>query len=715
MGKISTFFRTHYRLAIAAGLLLLAIFAGTSMEWPTRASTPAPAVSNGVIDATAWNFSTQGEVTLVGSWLFENISDDAPADSRRLLARVPGPWPVADENGWLAKRSGVARYRVKLRLPDAPAGERFAIDTGYWMSAYKVIANGQTLLESGKIGNSIATEWANPYARVVALPDGARDVDLEFVVSNHMNRQVGVGVAPAIGLESALLAQFGFVETLSIFLIGAMVFGALYHFVLHALDRRDSANFWFAVFASLLAIRTVAIAPLAGYTVEHFEQYWVWRVNYASTMLLLPATFQFFLASFPNQFRDADARWLWWCFGLLAAATVLSDPVVGEISLKILQLYSVIYIGLLSTGLFRSYRSGVQGASIALVGWLLCAVTAVHDILMSNGIFASVNLIPYGFMGFFLCLSGMLASRHQDAYRQARHMTSRLQTLNEELEVAVQNRTAELEEKLEELRANQTALQQAREDAVAANIAKSRFLATMSHELRTPLNSILGFSEIIRDEKLGTLGDTRYVEYAGHIHESGEHLLDLISDILDLSRVESGKLALRFEEIRVPDVVEAAITKAATRQRRAQDLVGVSVATDLPMLLADSRAVTQMIINLVSNAMKFTPDNGSISLRAFLRDDGGMTIEVADTGIGMAPEDIPRAIAAFSQIDNNLSRQHEGTGLGLTIVNAMMQQHGGKLSIESQKGAGTRVRLDFPADRTVGKTKTAAAPAALAS
>jgi signal transduction histidine kinase len=691
----------QFRFALAAALLLLAVVAGNSSGSPSVPVQHAPSVSNGVLDASRWNFSADGAVTLGGSWLFSDISEGEPTDGRRRLAHVPGPWPVTDESGWLAKREGVAHFRVKLMLPDVPAGERLAINTGYWMSAYKVVANGQVITKGGQIGKSSASEWANPYARIAALPDGAREIDLEIVVSNHMNRFVGSSVAPVIGLESALLSQSRFLETLSIFLIGAMVFGALYHCVLHALDRRDSANFWFAIFAALLAVRTVAIAPLAGYTVDYLEQYWVWRVNYATTMLLLPVTFQFFLASFPNQFREADARWLWWCFGILAAATFLSGPIVGEVSLKILQFYCVISIFQLSMGLFRSYRSGVQGASIALLGWLLCAGTAVHDILMSNGIIASVNLIPYGFMGFFLCLSGMLASRHQDAYRQARHMTSRLQTLNEELEVAVQNRTVELEEKLEELRANQSALQQAREDAVSANIAKSRFLATMSHELRTPLNSILGFSEFIRDEKLGAVGDARYCEYAGHIHESGEHLLELISDILDLSRIETGKLVLRFEEVRIPDVIEAAIAKAATRERRAGDCVTVNVSPSLPMVHADSRAVTQMVINLVSNALKFTPDEGSVTLTAFQRADGGVTIEVADTGIGMAPEEIPRAIAAFSQIDNNLSRRHEGTGLGLTIVNAMMQQHGGVLAIDSEKGRGTRIRLEFPTEKSI--------------
>jgi len=693
--------RAHQRLAFMAAALSLAVVLALLVFLRPVVQTSTPAARNGYLDASSWNFARDGELSLGGSWLFAPVDESDSTPEQRRLAHVPGPWPVPDSTGWLARQSGMARYRLRIKLPMAPDGERFAIETGYWMSAFRVSANGQTLAESGHVSHSADEEWANPYARVVALPDGATQVDLEYLVSNHSNRHVGSGVAPQIGLERNLRSELWFLESLSLFLVGAMVFGALYHFVLHALDPRITANFWFGVFATLLAIRTIAIAPLAAYTVEYFEQYWVWRVNYASTMLLLPATFQFFLTSFPGQIRADQARWLWWCFGSLAAITFFSGPVVVEISLKFLQIYAVLYIGYLSSSLFRSYRNGVQGASLALTGWLVCAGATVHDILMANGLFTSINLIPYGFLAFFLCLSGMLAARHHDAYRQARHMTSRLQTLNEELEGAVQLRTAELEEKLQELKANQSALQQAREDAVAANIAKSRFLATMSHELRTPLNSILGFSEFIRDEKLGALGDARYSEYAGHIHESGEHLLELISDILDLSRIETGKLVLRFEEVRIPDVIEAAIAKAATRERRAGDCVTVNVTPSLPMVHADGRAVTQMVINLVSNALKFTPDEGSVILTAFQRADGGVTIEVADTGIGMAPDEIPRAIAAFSQIDNNLSRRHEGTGLGLTIVNAMMQQHGGVLAIDSEKGRGTRVRLEFPAEKSI--------------
>jgi signal transduction histidine kinase len=249
---------------------------------------------------------------------------------------------------------------------------------------------------------------------------------------------------------------------------------------------------------------------------------------------------------------------------------------------------------------------------------------------------------------------------------------------------------------------------------LAANTAKSRFLATMSHELRTPLNSILGFSEIIRDERLGTLGDQRYGEYASYINESGAHLLSLIGDILDLSRIESGKLDLQFENVCIGELAEAAMRRAATRERKAGDCVSISLPPDLPQLSADRRALLQMLINLISNALKFTPTDGRITVSAFMRVDGGMTLQVKDTGIGMAPEDIPRALMAFTQVDDDLSRRHEGSGLGLTIVKSMMEQHGGRLTLQSAKGEGTTVSLEFPAGRVVPAQAGAAGHAAFA-
>jgi two-component system cell cycle sensor histidine kinase PleC len=215
----------------------------------------------------------------------------------------------------------------------------------------------------------------------------------------------------------------------------------------------------------------------------------------------------------------------------------------------------------------------------------------------------------------------------------------------------------------------------------------------MSHELRTPLNAILGFSEVIEREMYGAAGDKRYPEYAHHIHESGSHLLSLIRDILDLSKIEAGKMELKCEAVDVAELVAEACRLTNAERNHA---VCMHVAHDLPTISADPRAAKQMLLNLLSNAMKFTPPGRSITVTAMCRADRGVTIAVADNGIGIAKEDIPKALAAYSQVENAQTRSHDGTGLGLPIVNALMKLHGGTLTLESEVGQGTTVSLDFP-------------------
>jgi signal transduction histidine kinase len=207
------------------------------------------------------------------------------------------------------------------------------------------------------------------------------------------------------------------------------------------------------------------------------------------------------------------------------------------------------------------------------------------------------------------------------------------------------------------------------------------------------LNAILGFSEVIEREMYGAAGDKRYPEYAHHIHVSGSHLLSLIRDILDLSKIEAGKMELSCEAVDVADLVADACRLTNAERNHA---VCVQVAHDLPAISVDPRAAKQMLLNLLSNAMKFTPPGRSIIVTAASRADGGVTIAVSDNGIGIAKEDIPKALAAYSQVDNAQTRSHDGTGLGLPIVNALMKLHGGSLTLESEVGKGTTVSLHFP-------------------
>ena len=251
-----------------------------------------------------------------------------------------------------------------------------------------------------------------------------------------------------------------------------------------------------------------------------------------------------------------------------------------------------------------------------------------------------------------------------------------------------------------EQRENEEDLRRAKEAAEAANRTKSSFLTNMSHELRTPLNAIIGFAEIMRDELLGPLGAPHYREYASDIHQSGKHLLDLINDILDLSKVEAGRLELHEEDCNVPALLAASLRLMNERAHASELRIEQRFPRHLPLLRADARSLKQILLNLVSNAIKFTPSGGRILISADA-DGGSFNLTIADSGIGMTAEGVKKALEAFGQVDSSLSRKYEGTGLGLPLTRALVELHGGRLEIDSALGDGTRVTASFPAERII--------------
>ena len=333
------------------------------------------------------------------------------------------------------------------------------------------------------------------------------------------------------------------------------------------------------------------------------------------------------------------------------------------------------------------------------------------------------RLGQYGRFGSTLALTAMAVSATVPLHVLVRYLeglpVQPIAMLNLSIEIAIVSAPIILyaRDVIAQLRSSRSVLDEmshrleiSAEQAQQANRAKSAFLANMSHELRTPLNAIMGFSEVMKDEHLGPVQNPRYLAYAGDIHASGRYLLGIINDILDLSKIEAGKMSLdSAEEFPLCAALEGSFAICASLSEK----YGVRLESRLPpddvQLVAVERMIRQILINLVGNAIKFTPAGGAVAVGGHATPDGGYAVTIEDSGIGMSEEDVVKALTPFGQIENKMTATHTGTGLGLPLAKAMLELHGGSLDIHSKPGRGTVVVLNFPASRISSGRKVAAA------
>ncbi len=308
---------------------------------------------------------------------------------------------------------------------------------------------------------------------------------------------------------------------------------------------------------------------------------------------------------------------------------------------------------------------------------------------------------------------------HQAFIERGRHGTRELQILKKDGSVAdilVTTALLELSQKrrfmvstirdVTERKNMVRNLRRAKEDADSANKAKSSFLANMSHELRTPLNAIIGFSELMKNQTFGAINNPKYEEYLSDIHFSARHLLDIINDVLDMSKIEAGKVHLIESEVALPDVFESVQRIMADRAQAAAVKLAFDVEDQLPYIKADQRLLRQILINLVANAVKFSAAGKAVQVEAKMIKPGNyLRIAVLDEGCGIPVDKLKLVLEPFAQVNDPKYFKGQGTGLGLPLAKAMVELHDGHLTLESDEGKGTRVYLDFPAERTITPVK----------
>jgi len=402
------------------------------------------------------------------------------------------------------------------------------------------------------------------------------------------------------------------------------------------------------------------------------------------TVLVAIAVAVFTATRKPEQYRRADYVVLALQFMIIAVFMVVTGtrttdgmlypPTVTSYAIVMIVLGNYVFV---ATRLLLCTSASVLATISYLVVSMAYRPASGWDFMLEGILLASANVL-----GFVMLHRVQVLQRRQHALlAEERLAGERLQ---------IQSR---------ELRAIAHDLAHTRDEATIANRAKSEFLAHMSHELRSPLNAIIGFTEVMTNRMFGEVRPARYREYVEDIHASGNHLLAVINDLLDLSKAESGRVELHESAIDAREAALAAVRLIRERARSASVTLETDMSDELPHLFADERMLKQIILNLLTNAVKFTRPGGSVKVSARLLDSGDLRLAIADTGIGIDAADIPKVLEAYGQADVARTRSGEGTGLGLPLVKSMAEAHGATVRIDSEIDRGTTVAVDFPAER----------------
>ena len=652
-----------------------------------------------------WSFTETGPATLKTGWTvfrdqvlsaqqFVPGSCEAAANVPSLVGEpvtIPDIWGPA-LTSTLTSGHGKATYCIELGLPDND--QFYALRLGAVRSASLVYVvfqgrDGETkvslLHQNGDPAIVDGQRINNPMPPLLTLPHSAGHMALVVQVQNDIHKQGGLIEVPVVDLRWRLLARDNRETALPSAIVIVLFMIAVAAFVVGMRYERSGGHNIFAFLAFASAIRVLFVSDIIWDYFPSFPLDRKYDLEYLSFFLIAPAYYAFIAHLFRgNKILKTDYV-VYGISTLLIFFTIAITPFLppGTVTLlrEPMQLLWLIIGVVVAKTLYSTVFDNPRQHQEVLVVIIAAFSILIYESFAAMGIITASLEWSQALLLFVMLMhtkAFVTNSRRIEQERDA--LTARLQEANDILK----NRAVSLD----------LALMRAEE----ASKAKSEFLATISHELRTPLNAIIGFSELMDREVFGELGSSHYKGYVKDINESGANLLQLVDDILDLSRIEAGNDELDEQPVNIRVLIGSVLNLMKLQAETQRVTCNYDVARGTPNLRADERKVRQTLINIINNAVKFNVPGGEVNVRVWT-DVNGFHINVSDTGIGIAEEDIPLVVTRFGQVDSKLNRKYSGVGIGLPLSVALMQQHGGDLTVQSELEIGTTVTLNFPAER----------------